>query len=158
MASCRVLPVREGARLIAQAFKCRGVNLKHPAHSRSGLRDGDGVVVFAMPESRVRVNDWGCSCPLWLPSDARGGQDVHAAISREKLQHCMLAVRLGMAEGFLLDAHEVPAASTEVLTLHVMKLGAEYWATWGGIVRARWSREDGVAAGAPRAQSARGGG
>lgn len=157
-ASCQVLPIPNGALLIARAFEWRGVILAHPARSRSGLRDGDGAVVFAMPQSRVRVNDWGCSCPLWLPSDAGAGREMDAAISRERLQHCKLAVRLGMAEGFLLDAHDVPAAPTEVLSLHVTKVGAEYWATWGGVARARLSEEHGMAADAPQAQSVNGGG
>lgn len=153
MASCRVLPMRNDALLIARAFKWRGVNLAHPTRSRSGLRDGDGVVVFAMPQSRVRVNDWGCSCPLWLPSDASAGRDVDVAINRERLQHCRLAVRHGVAEGFLLDGHDVPAAPGEVLSLNVVKVGAEYWATWGGVARVRLSEQQGITEEAPMAQS-----
>jgi hypothetical protein len=135
--------MRSGALLTARAFEWRGVTLRYPARSRSGQRDEDGAVVFAMPQARVRVNDWGCSCPLWLPSSARAGQEFDAAIGRERLEHCKLAVRLGAAEGFLLDEHDVPAAPTEVLALHVTKVGAEYWATWGGVARARLCVERG---------------
>lgn len=154
--SCQVLPMRSGAFLTARAFEWRGVTLSYPARSRSGLRDADGVVVFAMPRCRVRVNDWGCSCLLWLPSDTGHGEELAGAIGRERLRHCRLAVRLGMAEGFLLDAHGVPAAPTEVLSLRVMRAGAEYWATWGGVARASGRR--GTAEDARPAQFARHGG
>jgi len=102
------------------------------AHSR--VRDDDGVVVFAMPAARVRVDDWGCSCPLWVPG--RREARVVAASDLERLRHCRMALRQGMAEGFVLDAGEVPAGQREILSLRVIKTGQEYWARWGCAARA----------------------
>jgi hypothetical protein len=113
------------------------------AHSR--VRDDDGVVVFAMPAARVRVDDWGCSCPLWVPGTRHAR--VVAASDLERLRHCRMALRQGMAEGFVLDAGEVPAGQQEILSLRVIKTGQEYWARWGCAARAgsrgeqAWSAE-----------------
>jgi hypothetical protein len=155
--SCQVSPIRSGALLTARAFEWRGVTLRYPARSRSGQRDEDGTVVFAMSQAQVRVSDWGCSCPLWLPAGAGAAREADAAVRRERLQHCKLALRLGVAEGFLLDAHDVPAVLREVLCLHVVKAGAEYWATWGGVARARLAEGRGAAQDARQARSAHGG-
>ena len=151
MESCLVLSMENGALLIAQAFRRRGVVLAHPARSRSGLREADGVVVFAMPRSRVRVNDWGCSCPLWLPVDAGPRNNRDAGVAEERFQHCRLAMQLGMAEGFLLDAQNEPATDCDVLSLHVMQRGAEFWATWGGVARSRTSESEVTEEEGPRA-------
>jgi hypothetical protein len=139
MASSRVLPMWNAALSIARAFEWRGVTLKFPSLSRSGVRGDDGMVVFAIPRARVHVNDWGCSCPLWLPSDAGPGRGEDDAGGLERLQHCRLAIRHGEAEGFLLDGDVAPAAQSEALALRVVKAGAEYWATWGTVARARIS-------------------
>ena len=151
MESCRVMSMQNGALLIAQAFRRRGVVLAHPARSRSGLREADGVVVFAIPQSRVRVNDWGCSCPLWLPADAGPRTDGDAAVREERVQHCRLAVQLGMAEGFLLDAQDLPAAACDMISVHVIQRGAEFWATWGGVARSRTSESEATAEERPHA-------
>jgi len=102
------------------------------AHSR--VRDDDGVVVFAMPAERIRVDDWGCSCPLWAPA-ARGARVV-AAADLEKLRHCRMALRQGMAEGFVLHAGEAPGEQRASLSLRVVRAGQEYWARWGCAARA----------------------
>jgi len=102
------------------------------AHSR--VRDDDGVVVFAMPAARVRVDDWGCSCPLWVPGTREAR--VVAASDLERLRHCRMALRQGMAEGFVLDAGELPGGQQAILALRVIKLGQEYWARWGCAARA----------------------
>jgi hypothetical protein len=139
MAFCQVLSMWRSGPTIARAFEWRGVTLRFPALSRSGVRSEDGMVVFAMPKARVRVNDWGCSCPLWIPSDADAGRQTDGASALERLQHCRLAIRHGEAEGFLLDGDVAPAAQSEALALRVVKAGAEYWATWGTVARARIS-------------------
>ena len=139
MISFQVLPLWTGSRSLARAFEWRGVTLKFPSFSRSGVRGDDGMVVFAMAKALVRVNDWGCSCPLWFPAGA------HRATGRpsglERLQHCRLAVAHGAAEGFLLNANDAPATASEVLSLQVVKAGNEYWATWGAAVRAHLSEQ-----------------
>ena len=136
MISCQVLPMWTGALSIARAFKCLGVTLKFPTLSRSGVRSDDGMVVFAMPRARVRVNDWGCSCPLWVPSDA-GRREMERPSGLERLQHCRLAVRHGIAEGFLVNGNDAPVTPSEGLALRVVKAGEEYWATWGAVARAQ---------------------
>jgi len=87
------------------------------------VRDDDGVVVFAMRAAEVRVDDWGFSCLLWRP----------ASSDEARLRHCRLAVRNGMAEGFLLYGNAVRRREREMLSLRVFKLGKEYWAKWGGM-------------------------
>jgi hypothetical protein len=141
MTFCQVLPIRSGAHSIARAFEHHGVALRFPAFSRSGVRGDDGMVVFAMPRAQVRVDDWGCSCPLWVPSDAGVRREANRPSGLERLQHCRLAVRHGLAEGFLLDGHDAPATPSEALALRVVKAGEEYWATWGAAARAQVSEE-----------------
>jgi hypothetical protein len=135
MAFSQVLSILKSAPSIARAFAWRGVTLRFPALSRSGVRGDDGMVVFAIPRARVHVNDWGCSCPLWLPSDAGPGRGEDDAGGLERLQHCRLAIRHGEAEGFLLDGNVAPATQSEALALRVVKAGKEYWATWGSVAR-----------------------
>jgi hypothetical protein len=60
-----ILPTSEGALSRADAFQRHGVMLKLPALSRSGVRGDDGMVLFAMEGTEVRVDDWGCSRLLW---------------------------------------------------------------------------------------------
>lgn len=93
--------------------------------SRSAVRDDDGVVVFAMPAALVRVDDWGFSCLLWAP----------ASLDLERLRHCRLAMRNGMAEGFLLYGEGASAEQEGTLSLRVVKAGKEYWARWGDRAR-----------------------
>ena len=101
--------------------------------SHSGLRSDDGVVVFAMPASEVRSDDWGFSCLLWAPV-ARGMRDLRSCA--ERLAHCRLAVRDGMAEGFLVYGDAMAGRADEALALRVVKAGREYWAKWGSAARA----------------------
>ena len=141
MASSRRLPMWTGALSIARAFERRGVTLKFPTLSRSGVSSDDGMVVFAMSKAQVRVNDWGCSCPLWVPADAGASGEIDRPSGIERLQHCRLAAGHGVAEGFLLDADDAPMAQGEALALRVVKTGGEYWATWGATARARLPEE-----------------
>jgi hypothetical protein len=141
MASSRVLPMWNGALSIARAFEWRGVTLKFPSLSRSGVRSDDGMIVFAMPRAQVRVNDWGCSCPLWVPAHAGARRELGRPSGLERLQHCRLAAGHGVAEGFLLDGDDAPMAPAEALALRVVKTGEEYWATWDATARVRVAEE-----------------
>jgi len=133
----RILPMLTRAR----AFYSQGVLLTFPARSRSGVRSDDGVVVFAMPASAVRIDEWGCVCPIWLPSDPAGEGSLDRAVSEEVLEHCRLAVRHGVAEGFLVYGDASLAHASEVLALRVVKAGKEYWAKWGAAARAEPPRK-----------------
>ena len=124
-----------GAALRARFFQSHGVTLESPLRSRSGVREVDGMVVFAMPVERVGVDAWGCSCLLWAGCNRSLGE-AHRV---ETLRHCRLAVQHGVAEGFLLDKDQAPIERPELLGLRVVKVGAEYWARWGNAARAETS-------------------
>ena len=61
------------------------------------------------------------------------------------LQHCRIALIHGMAEGFLIHGDEAPSGREELLSLRVIKTGEDYWARWGCVARARWSRQPALA-------------
>jgi hypothetical protein len=132
MGLCLILSMANGAVLRARFFQSHGVSLESHARSTSGVREEDGMVVFAMPVERVRVDPWGCSCLLWTGRD-RLHDD---AISVETLHHCRLAVQHGVAEGFLLGRDHAPMERQDLLALRVVKVGREYWARWGDAMRA----------------------
>lgn len=128
-----ILPMTNGAVLRSRFFHSHGVTLESQSRSRSGVREDDGMVIFAMPVERIKVDAWGCSCLLW----ARCDRPLDDALSVETLHHCRLAVQHGLAEGFLLDTtHQAPIERQELLGLRVAKAGAEYWARWGTVARA----------------------
>ena len=127
-----ILPMANRAVLRARFFQRHGVTLESHARSRSGVREEDGMVVFAMLIERVRVDAWGCSCLLWTSCDRL----LDDAISVVTLRHCRLAVQNGVAEGFLLGRHHAPMERQELLALRVVNVGREYWAKWGHAVRA----------------------
>lgn len=131
-----VLPSSHGVVLRARFFRSHGVALESPSRSSSGVREEDGMVMFAMPVKRVRVDAWGCSCLLWAPRN----RFVHDALTLEVLRHCKLAAQHGAAEGFLLGEDQAPVEGQELLALRVVKVDAEYWARWGSAVRAEHSR------------------
>jgi hypothetical protein len=132
----------------ARAFYSQGVLLSLPARSRSGVRNDDGMVVFAMAAMAVHVDEWGCTCPLWLPAHSaeEEGVDRDRAVSEELLEHCRIAMRQGLAEGFLLYGDAALARASEVLALRVVKAGKEYWAKWGAVARAEPPRHHACAA------------
>jgi len=132
----RILPMLTRAR----AFYSHGVLLSLPARSRSGVRNDDGMVVFAMAAMAVRVDEWGCACPLWLPADRLAVEGPDRDVSAELLEHCRLAIRHGAAEGFLLHGDGALAHASDVLALRVVKAGKEYWAKWGAAARAELPR------------------
>ena len=131
-----IVPMKNGAILRARFFHSHGVALESESRSRSGVREEDGVVVFAMPSERVSVDAWGCSCLLWTASN-RVRDDL---LSLETLRHCRLAVQHGVADGFLLDRDQAPIGGPELLALRVVKIGTEFWARWGAAARAQRSR------------------
>lgn len=131
-----ILPLTNGAVLRAQFFRLHGVTLQSQSRSRSGVRDEDGMVVFAMPAERVSVDVWGCSCLLWAGSNRL----LHSALGVERLRHCRLAVQQGQAEGFLINKDQAPIEAPELLSVRVVKVGTEYWARWGSAARAERSR------------------
>jgi hypothetical protein len=51
----------------------------------------------------------------------------------------------GMAEGFLINGDEVRSGREELLSLRVIKTGEDYWAQWGSVAPARWSRPPALA-------------
>ena len=131
-----ILPLTNGAVLRARFFHLHGVMLQSQSRSRSGVRDEDGMVVFAMSTARVSVDAWGCSCLLWAGSNRL----LHDALSVETLRHCRLAIQHGVAEGFLVDRDQAPIEPQELVAVRVVKVGAEYWARWGNAARAERSR------------------
>lgn len=131
-----ILPMTNGAVLRARFFHSHGVTLASQFRSRSGVREEDRMVIFAMPIGRVRVDAWGCSCLLW----ASCKRSLDDALSGETLRHCRLAVQHGVAEGFLLDTDQAPIERQELFGLRVAKVGTEYWARWGNAARAEPSR------------------
>jgi hypothetical protein len=121
----QVFSMCNGAASRARLFQQQGVTLQFPARSRSGVRDYDGVVVFAMAAAEVRRHDWGFSCLLWTPASSDG----------ERLEHCRLARRCGIAEGFLWYGDEATSDREGTLALRVVKASEEYWARWGYVAR-----------------------
>jgi len=148
MGTSQVFPISNGALSRAQVFQWHGVALVFPARSRSGVRGDDGMIIFAMPAERVRVEAWGCSCLLWAREDGVGDQ----ASGAERLEHCELAVRHGIAEGFLLGKDHAPAGDHELVALRVVRAREEYWAQWGFVVRAEPPRVRAPAMAAARSQ------
>jgi hypothetical protein len=123
----------------AIAFAAQGVALKHPWHSWSGVRGGDGAVVIAMRSTDVQVDGSGSRCLLWAPAigpDAEFEWTSH----QERLEHCALATRRGAAEGLVSYGRENVFNPDEVLAVRVVKVGTQYWAKWGAVTRTRRSR------------------
>lgn len=137
----QILPMCNGAASRARVFERQGVTLTFPAQSRSGVRDHDGMVVFAMAAADVLSDDWGFSCLLWRPG-ARGTTPGE----HEMLEHCRLAVRRGGAEGFLLYA-DGAKGDEGLLSLRIVRAGVEYWARWGRGARAAISGDAKASAG-----------
>jgi hypothetical protein len=131
----------------AHAFRSRGVTLKFPEQSLSGVRDEDGMVVFALAAPYVRMDAWGFSCLLWTRAEARkqSASDIIAGSDLERLGHCRLALRHGIAEGFVVYGDATSKCRDDVIALRVVKAGEEYWAKWGWAARADCPRRHTVA-------------
>jgi hypothetical protein len=117
----------------ANAFAARGVTLKYPERSWSGVSMRDGAVVLAMRTVDVHVNDDGCSCLLW----ARAMEWVHGPSKQERLEHCQLAMLHGAAEGLLDYGESTGVDPDESVSLRVIRICGEYWAKWGSATRPR---------------------
>jgi hypothetical protein len=137
MQLCQFAAKRAGALShlsLGQAFDAQGVSLKYPARSRSGIRWDDGAVVIAIDEADVRSSADGFRCRLWAPAVGADAAGVDRPSTEERLEHCRLAARHGGADGLLVKFGALVEANV-ILTLHVARRGAEYWASWGTIAR-----------------------
>ena len=118
-----------------RAFLAHGVTLKFPAFSSSGVREGDGTVVFSIEASDVRMDQSGYCSVLWMPARTEGAGTLERASNDERLQHCLLALRNGRGEGFVLDERCETQAEV-LLDLRILVSGEKYWARWGAKVGA----------------------
>jgi hypothetical protein len=109
------------------AFAAQGVTLAYPG-SIGGLRGCDGTVVVAIPEADVVTSAGGSRCLLWTPVI---GARPTGMILHERLAHCRLALRLGLADGLLVARDGADVQRGQVLSLRVERRGADYWALWG---------------------------
>lgn len=140
------VPARGAGRLVprSHAFTSRGVHLKDPGRSWSGVRKADGKIVFAMWRASVRLQDGACWYLLWAPNreGARPWSDSDAG--RERLEHCRAAATHAGAEGLLVHgdalegwlpedrARSVLGVDPEALIrLDVVARGEEFWGVWG---------------------------
>lgn len=129
----------------SHAFSARGVHLKDPGRSWSGVRKVDGKVVFAMWRASVLLQDGACACLLWAPNrdGARPWSDSDAG--RERLEHCKLAAsQEAGAEGVLVHGEALEGCLPEdrarsvlgvdldtLIHLAVVARGDEFWGVWG---------------------------
>jgi len=138
----RITPRQNPARRLSRlhAFEARGVTLRYPARSWSGVRLEDGVVVLAIRECDVQGQDEGFSCLLWTPLIEGVMEWADRPSRRERLEHCRLAALHGGAEGLLVCGKAAQVAPNAILALHVEKRRDEYWATWGFAARTQTPR------------------
>jgi hypothetical protein len=113
------------------AFKAQGVSLKYPARSWSGVRLEDGVVVLAIRDADVQIDDEGFSCLLWAPVIEGATCSADSPSKQERLEHCRLAALHRGADGLLVCGDSAQVQPDVILALHVAKRRDEYWATWG---------------------------
>ena len=121
---------------VRQAFRAQGVVLKYPMRSRSGVRWEDGAVVIALERADVQATVDGYGCRLWSPVPETRAAGVHWPSMKERREHCRLAARHGGADGLLIERSSAVEADV-VLTMHVERRGAEYWASWGTTARSQ---------------------
>jgi hypothetical protein len=108
-----------------RAFEARGVSLKYPSRSRSGVRADDGTVILAIRARDLRRHRRGSRCVVWTPDEAQGAMDP---VSRDLLEHCRLAALRGNAEALLTYGEGAKVDPDVVLPLRVVRRGEEYWA------------------------------
>lgn len=137
MRLCEVRSLRHPGLSRLRTFAAQDVSLKYPSRSWSGVRAGDGMVVFAIRARDVLADDLGCRCLLWSPA-AAAWMD-HASM-QERLEHCGLAVHHGGAEGFLVRGDDAAVDPSGVIALAVEKAGEDYWALWGSVTRTEGAR------------------
>ena len=112
-----------------RAFGARGVKLKYPSRSWSGVRGDDGAVILAIRARDLRRHKRGSRCMLWGPHGLQAAMD--RAAFDERLRHCRLAELRGGAEGLLTYGDDATVDPDVVLSLRVVRRGAEYWAEVG---------------------------
>ena len=132
--SVRKAAAKGGARRLlplADALGRRGVTPRSRAWSCGGVKQSDGMVVFALRAEDVQAAGGASQCLLWSPNadGSRPWSDTPAG--RERLEHCRFAEEGGTAEGLLVHG-ERGADPHTVLTLRIEKRAEEYWASWGG--------------------------
>ena len=132
MPLCEIRSIQSRGLSRVRAFQAHDVALTYSWRSWSGVRRQDGGVVFALPERDVHADDGGCRCLLWWRDGVESWLGHES--SEERLSHCRLAASQGSAEGFLVRADSVVAAS-EMLGLRVQKVADQYWALWGWAAR-----------------------
>ena len=130
----------------AAAFGAHGVVLICPWSSWSGVRSADGMVVFAVKAEEVVADGGGSRCLLWSPNAGRKDSPARD----ERLEHCILALRNGQAEGLLAFDNGTGIDPTLVLSLRVERNRGEYWAKWGHAACALPPRQEYALAGACR--------
>jgi hypothetical protein len=107
-----------------RAFGERGVTLKFPSRSWSGVRPDDGAVILAMRARDMRTDRHGSRCVLV----GKHSRTMDRAAAEETLKHCRLAERHGKAEGLLAYGDEAMVDPDVVLSIRVVRRGTEYWA------------------------------
>jgi hypothetical protein len=114
----------------AAAFSTLGVLVKYPSASWSGVRSDDGMVVFIVRAEDVIADSEGFRCLLWAPNTDR----AESPARDERLNHCILAISHGQAEGLLAfaDGQVEPAL---ILSIRVERHRRQYWAKWGSAGR-----------------------
>lgn len=137
---------RGAARLVARshAFAARGVHLKDPARSWSGVRAADGKVVFAIWQPSVLLRNGSCACLLWAPNREGGRPWSDSEAGRERLEHCKAASHHAGSEGLLVQGTALDGWLPEdrarsvlgvdlgaLVRLAVVANGEEFWGTWG---------------------------
>jgi hypothetical protein len=128
----------------SRAFQAQGVWLRDARTSWSGVRKEDGAIVFGLWAGAVDSGDGGCACLLWKPNDDGERPWSDSAAGRERLEHCVAALRRGGGEGLLVHGEAAPGllpedrarsitgiAPDKVVKFRVEKRGEEYWAVWG---------------------------
>jgi len=118
-----------------RAFEMRGVLLKHPSRSWSGVRADDGAVVLALWADDILSDEQGSSCLLWSPHTTGAHLPIEGPFSEERLGHCRLALRHGGAEGLLVYGDSAAVDPDILLALRVVERESEYWARWGSVTR-----------------------
>lgn len=139
-------PRRDNSRLVSRrsAFQMRGVQLNAGMSSWGGVRQSDGVVVFALWADDVCPEHGGCRYLLWAPNEAGSRPWSDMPGGKERLEHCRIAVQKGEAEGILVHGARLEGVLPEerarsvdgadpaiVIRFQVVQRGAEYWAVWG---------------------------
>jgi len=141
--------VKSQMRLISRsrAFEARGIWTQAARASWSGVRNVDGMVVFALWAESIESREGGCCCLLWAPN-AEGSRPWSDTLAgRDRLEHCKAAMARGDAEGFLVQGERLTGRLPEdraktvlgvdaeiVIHFRVERRGSEYWGVWGGRV------------------------